>query len=103
MDENKFVSGMVEALSEQITILDSIEISVREAAAEYSELPNLPEIFKIIAETAEHCGTALERYWPDKLPPSDLSDRTARALGSISGVANALSLYSSTVNLRITA
>ena len=43
MDENNFVSGIVEALSEQITILDSIEISVREAAAEYSELPNCPK------------------------------------------------------------
>ena len=68
MHEEEFVSMTIGVLSDYVTKLDQMEINVRQAAVDHADIPNLPDMFKTIADTAHQCGTAVEQFWPDRLP-----------------------------------
>ena len=102
MGDADFVRETIQALNSHAAELDSMHRGVMAAAKNRTEIPNIKDIFKEMAEASRECDEMLEIYYGDEdpLPPS-VRRAIQRIQDQLSNCANAFVEYMAIARLTL--
>src|SRR5438874_4210402 len=102
MDDADFVRETIQALNSQAAELDSMYRGVMAAAENRTEIPNVKDIFKEMAEASRECDEMLEIYYGDEDPLlPDVSRAIQRVQDGLSNCASAFVAYMAIARLTL--
>jgi hypothetical protein len=91
----------IRALNTYESELDAMNLAVMDAAKNGTEIPNVKDIFKEMAEASRECEGALDYYGADKPIPPDVRQAMQGVLDELSNCAKAFVLYMATARLAL--
>ena len=102
MGDAHFVRETIQALNSHAAELDSIYRAVMAAAENRTEIPNVKDIFKEMAEASRECDEMLEIYYGDEDPLLPDGRRAVqRVLDGLSNCASAFVAYMTIARLTL--
>jgi len=102
MGDADFARETIQALNSHAAELDSMYRAVITAAENRTEIPNVKEIFKEMAEASRECDEMLEIYFGDEDPLSpDMRRAIQRIQDGLSNCASAFVAYMSIARLTL--
>ena len=94
MSDADLVRETIQALNSHAAELDSMHRVVITAAENRTEIPNVKDIFKEMAEASRECDEMLEIYYGDEDPlPADVRRAIQRVQDGLANCANAFVAY----------
>jgi len=102
MGDADFVREPIQALNSHAAELDSMYRVVMAAAQNRTEIPNVKDIFKEMAEASRDCDEMLEIYYGDNDPLlPDVRRAIQRVLDGLSNCASAFAAYMANARLAL--
>jgi hypothetical protein len=102
MGDADFVRETIQTLNSHATELDSMHRVVMAAAEARTEIPNVKDIFKEMAEASRDCDEMLEIYFGDDDPLSpDMRRAIQRVQDGLSNCASAFVAYMAIARLTL--
>jgi hypothetical protein len=102
MGDADFVGETIQALNSHAAELDSMYRGVMAAAKDRTEIPNVEDIFKEMAESSRECDEVLEIHIGDEDPlPPDVRRAIQRIQDGLSNCASALVAYMAIARLTL--
>jgi hypothetical protein len=102
MGDADFVREPIQALNSHAAELDSMYRVVMVAAQNRTEIPNVKDIFKEMAEASRECDEMLEIYYGDNDPLlPDVRRAIQRVLDGLSNCASAFAAYTAIARLTL--
>ena len=102
MSDADFVRETIQALNSHAAELESMSGGVMAAASNRTEIPNVKDIFKEMAEACRECDEILEIYYGDEGPLlPDVRRAIQRVQDQLSNCANAFVAYMAIARLTL--
>jgi|SRR6516225_1086239 hypothetical protein len=102
MGDAHFVSETIQVLNSHAAELDSMHRGVLAAVENRTEIPNVKDIFKEMAEASRECDEMLEIYYGDEDPLlPDARQAIQRVQDGLSNCANAFVAYMTIARLTL--